>query len=533
MKKAWLFLSLLFWTSISWAQLSPGDLSKGHSKWEGMKNCTQCHTIGEKISDQKCLDCHKEIKSLIDQDRGYHASKEVAQKTCVDCHSEHHGLNFDLDRFDQKKFNHNLSGFELEGAHVQVDCRDCHKPDLIESPEIKKLEGTFLGMGTTCLDCHEDYHQNTLDKNCAECHNPNEWEPADLFDHNEADFRLKGAHIEVDCKNCHQETTRNGKPFQQFSGIKFANCVDCHDDVHEGNFGNSCTDCHTESSWNRLKQGNKFDHNLTSFPLEGLHVQVDCKECHTSGNNTRNLKHQKCMDCHQDYHEGDFADQAPVPDCNSCHTLTEPFTYTTYGLDEHQNSSFPLMGSHEATPCFSCHISENKWEFADLGTSCVDCHENIHKEFISEKFYPSENCLSCHSENSWTEVKFDHSQTAYPLEKAHETVSCKSCHIQGDSFNSEYSNQKFAGLSQNCIDCHTNPHGTQFGPPESVDCKSCHTLLPGWDAGNFDHANTQFPLEGKHIEVDCASCHMPSQAPNQPEQILYKIQKFECRDCHS
>ena len=78
-------------------------------------------------------------------------SKEVQEKTCIDCHSEHHGLNFDLDRFDQEKFNHNLSGYELKGAHVQVDCKDCHKPDLIQDPKIRKLEGTFYHDRATFL----------------------------------------------------------------------------------------------------------------------------------------------------------------------------------------------------------------------------------------------------------------------------------------------------------------------------------------------------------------------------------------------
>ena len=533
MKRLLVILNFLLWSSSAWAQLSPGDLSKAHSKWEGMKNCTVCHTIGEKVSDQKCLDCHKEIQTLITQERGYHFSKEVQEKTCVDCHSEHHGLNFDLDRFDQKKFNHDLSGFELEGAHQQVDCKECHMPDMIQDPQIRKLEGTFLGMGTSCLDCHDDYHQSTLDNNCLECHTQDEWTPAALFDHAQSDFVLRGAHTTVDCKACHQETIRNGKEFQEFNNVKFAKCTDCHDDVHEGNFGNSCTDCHTESNWNRLKQGNKFDHNLTSYPLEGLHAQVDCKECHTSGNLTRELKFQKCMNCHEDYHEGDFASASPQPDCSSCHILEQPFTFTTYGLDEHQSSDFPLMGSHEATPCFSCHISQDKWEFKNLGVTCVDCHDNIHQDLISEKFYPEENCLSCHNENTWQEVTFDHNLTDYALEGSHASVSCRSCHLGGDAMATDYSNQKFIGLGQNCLDCHDNPHGTQFGTPQEVDCRSCHTLLPGWDAGNFDHAQSQFPLEGKHADVECAACHQDNQFPDQPTQIQYKLNKFECRDCHS
>jgi NAD-dependent SIR2 family protein deacetylase len=36
-------------------------------------------------------------------------------------------------------------------------------------------------------------------------------------------------------------------------------------------------------------------------------------------------------------------------------------------------------------------------------------------------------------------------------------------------------------------------------------------------------------LEGKHAKVDCAACHKPSP---DTEIIIYKIERFECRDCH-
>ncbi len=47
------------------AQISPGELSKAHSHLEGLTNCTKCHVLGEKETTSKCLDCHKEIKKLI------------------------------------------------------------------------------------------------------------------------------------------------------------------------------------------------------------------------------------------------------------------------------------------------------------------------------------------------------------------------------------------------------------------------------------------------------------------------------------
>jgi len=154
----------------SLAQLSPGDLAAAHTHLEGLSNCTQCHVLGQKVSNDKCLACHTEIKTRIDQQSGYHASSEVRGKDCATCHSDHHGRKFDMVRFDEDYFNHDLAGYPLSGAHRKIDCRQCHTPDLIDDPDLKKRKASFLGLDRDCLSCHEDQHQNTLSNDCAKCH---------------------------------------------------------------------------------------------------------------------------------------------------------------------------------------------------------------------------------------------------------------------------------------------------------------------------------------------------------------------------
>ena len=73
------------------AQLSPGDLSNPHSNLEGISNCTQCHVLGNKQTNEKCLACHTEINERISSKKGYHSSSEVKGKQCFSCHSEHNG----------------------------------------------------------------------------------------------------------------------------------------------------------------------------------------------------------------------------------------------------------------------------------------------------------------------------------------------------------------------------------------------------------------------------------------------------------
>ena len=223
----------------------------------------------------------EEIQSLMDEKRGYHNAKEVRSKECAQCHSEHHGRKFDMMRFDQEEFDHDLTGYELTGAHDRIDCRECHIPDFIADLDIRKRGETFLGLEHDCIACHDDVHQNTLSTNdCASCHSTEEFAPAEFFNHDDTEYPLRGQHIEVDCIECHPIETRNGADFQVFTGIEFANCISCHEDVHNNVLGTDCKQCHNEQSFTSQRTIRRFNHNQTNFPLNGAHQQVNCAECH-------------------------------------------------------------------------------------------------------------------------------------------------------------------------------------------------------------------------------------------------------------
>lgn len=522
------------------AQFSPGKLSQAHSDLEGLSNCTKCHELGAKVSEQLCLDCHKTLDFLINTNRGYHASTEVKSKACVSCHSEHHGLKFNSVRIDEETFNHNLTGYKLEGQHDKIECRDCHKPDFIASTEIKERTDTYLGMEQDCLNCHVDYHQTTLGESCTDCHGFEDFKTLLGFDHNNTDYALKGAHLEVDCIKCHKKTSRNGKEFQQFSDVPFAKCTDCHEDEHQGKFGISCTDCHSINSWQKLKLSNRFDHNLTDYPLEGQHRTVSCADCHTGGDYKRDLAFGQCLDCHDDYHEGEFVKaDLSKPDCKECHSLAEKFTYSFYDLEDHQESEYPLLGAHMATPCFACHKAseDERWSFKFNSTTCIECHLDIHVGFIDTSFYPGQDCKACHQMESWVKLEFDHAKTDWPLELAHQETDCRACHFTEDTSLDLGFKQEFKDLASDCYRCHAadNIHGDQFEAAGSTDCKTCHSASTKlWEATLFDHSKTEFPLEGKHKEVDCKECHK-SELKNSFGDFStdYNIEKFQCIDCHS
>jgi hypothetical protein len=518
---------LLLWIPLSLlAQLSPGDLANPHSHLEGISNCTQCHILGNKVTGEKCLACHSEIKDRITIQKGYHTSSDVKGKECTVCHSDHHGKNFQLIRFDITKFDHNLTGFTLSAPHAKKQCVDCHSVKFITDQKIKAKKFTYLGVGTSCLTCHDDYHKKALSSDCLSCHNPDTFKPAAKFSHNSTRFHLKGKHESVDCSKCHKVEIVAGKKFQDFRVAQY-NCSDCHKDPHQNKFGQTCNQCHNEEGFKVVKGVSGFDHNKTDFKLEGKHVTVNCKACHKT-KFTDPLKFMLCSDCHTDYHKKQFVKNNISPDCSKCHSVNG-FTQFSYTVDQHNLGTFPLAGAHLATPCTDCHKKQKDWNFRGIGLNCKDCHKDIHQNMIETKYYPGGNCTICHNVTSWEDISFDHSKTEFKLTGAHLKQNCKSCHLS-NAVNG-IAQAKFDGLSKNCSGCHEDKHFKQFEKNGVTSCTECHSD-ENWKASKFDHSKAEFKLDGKHINVPCVKCHKPQQEGSS-FYVKYKLKVFTCESCHS
>jgi DnaJ-class molecular chaperone len=112
---------------------------------------------------------------------------------------------------------------------------------------------------------------------------------------------------------------------------------------------------------------------------------------------------------------------------------------------------------------------------------------------------------------------FDHATTGYPLQGAHQTVTCQRCHGDG----------VYRGKSTTCVSCHqadyngtTNPnHRTQGFP---TDCTRCHGMA-SFRGASFDHNTTRFPLTGAHLAVNCLGCHGDG---------VYAGKPTTCISCH-
>ncbi len=514
------------------AQISPGNLTVAHANLEGLSNCTKCHVLGKQVENYKCLACHTEIKQLMDEGKGYHASSEVKNQKCFKCHSEHHGRSFRIINFVPKTFNHDLTGFNLEGKHAQLKCEECHQVKFIQNPKLfDKRNGTYLGLSTKCVSCHEDVHQNTLGTDCSSCHNTIKFNPTVKFNHDNAKFRLIGAHVKVACIKCHEKTTLNGKPFQKFTGLDFKNCSPCHADVHHGQFGSNCIRCHNEKSFLVVNR-NTFNHDKTRYPLRGAHVSVSCKACHGS-NPLSKPKFAKCTDCHKDEHFGEFTVNNFIEDCKDCHAV-ESFKSTIFTINEHNKGKFKLTGAHLAVSCQSCHfkLSKNQWHFKNIGTSCIDCHANVHGDELTAKFLHDNKCQACHVTDDWNIVNFNHNLTGFKLEGKHASVSCADCHEEKSS-NGKVT-FKFKSTNSDCITCHHDVHFGQFNSEKIGNtpvCENCHGFN-NWKPIKFDHERTAFPLKGAHEKVKCSACHKKVDVDGN-EFIQYKLRDFKCASCHA
>src|SRR5262249_12985846 len=137
-----------------------------------------------------------------------------------------------------------------------------------------------------------------------------------------------------------------------------------HQDPHKGSFGDRCASCHVTAGWTIIHtpEAQRAFHDKTRYPLRGLHAEVACKSCHGPfpGHPARfkNMAFQSCTDCHVDAHEGQLADaRTHKTACETCHTVNG-FLPARYEVAEHQKTSYPLVGAHQATPCNLCHVAK-------------------------------------------------------------------------------------------------------------------------------------------------------------------------------
>jgi hypothetical protein len=485
---------------------SPGPLSTSHAGLDTQDRCNDCHTGGRAVSNDKCLGCHdhKDLKARIDAGKGFHASSQVKGKKCETCHLEHKGRSYDLMGWRSVKggmsgFDHDLTGWKLQGKHAATDCKDCHKT--------KNKQGlrTFLGEDRLCGSCHKQDQPHGYDRRemlaCERCHGQSVWKPprsAMDFDHDkkqDAAMPLEGSHATVSCAKCHPKALFN---------LKHADpdfCGNCHDSPHDNHlYGKKdCAWCHSPTY--RALDKFKFDHGKrTKFDLTGAHKKAQCYDCHT-----KKLGEAKpdraCESCHaRDSKHGDrFAAFGKPPKCATCHPSSS-WQPTTFNHDK--QTRFKLTGRHDEVTCRACHRGKRPDDFERFDAKrvgCMGCHQ--HKT-VHDGQWSDKECTNCHKGAGQIELTkksvdmYHGPKSRFPLVKAHKFVKCTQCHPQ-DSY------------KDTPMECGARCHEDSLHKGTLGDaCSRCHS--PGlWDAVRFDHTDdTEWELKGLHATVpDCADCH--------------------------
>ena len=386
-------------------------------------------------------------------------------------------------------------------ATYENDCYECHAPFSKESQDDK------------CIFCHKEvgndlikksgYHgrfEQIAEMKCKSCHTEHKGRDAVLvlldketFDHNLTDYALVEAHasISVSCEACHE----TGKKCRD---VKME-CFSCHekDDIHRGQLGQMCKDCHTETSFKNAS----FDHSKGEFSLEGKHKEVACDLCHPDYR-YKNTP-ETCITCHL---INDNHDSKPDEKCERCHNSIDG--WNKFSFDHSKETKFVLKDRHAELKCNSCHIRTIFKE--KPGLKCIDCHkdDDIHRGRTGPE------CKKCHDSIKWRQVKFDHDKdTDFKLLGKHKDVSCAACHKGSLS-------EKV--LDVMCIDCHRSDdiHQGQLG----ISCDLCHNISEWGEQIKFEHDLTQFPLIGIHAVTPCGECHLSS--------AFKEDLKKDCFSCH-
>ena len=419
--------------------------TRSHAETGG--HCAACHPAPwsrDRMAD-RCVACHQDIGGELQDPASLHGTFAQAAPTtgCAGCHTEHRGAAAALTELDTASFPHQATGYALDGhpetsAGQPFACADCHGQDLTHFEQ------------AACTDCHRQVdaaymqaHTTAFGSECLPCHDGLDTYGA-RFDHNQLTFALRGKHAAVDCAGCHADA-------RSIADLRGApeDCFSCHeeDDAHDGQLGQDCGACHTPEDWQQAT----IDHDRTTFPLTGKHVDVACQDCHLNGQFKGTAT--DCFACHKedDAHGGQFGQ-----DCAGCHT-PDDWPAATF---DHGQTAFPLAGKHVNVACQNCHSGNT---YKGTPTACSACHDDpaYHLGLLGTE------CQDCHGVDGWSPARLNLAHT-FPIDHGEAGATpCRTCHPNSLS-------------AYTCYGCHEHVEAEiadkHLGDdiPDFQDCMRCH-----------------------------------------------------------
>ena len=567
---------------------APGPLSSVHGRVDelsGPNDCSTCHGGLFGSLQEACLECHAPIAAQLEEAHGLHGTLGARAEQCGLCHAEHHGAGAPLVHgqsfalagvSDQENFDHALVGVVLDGAHVGLDCSECHEH--ARTPILPPGGQRFLGLDIACGSCHEDPHEGTRALACADCHGQETWDGLRSLDHDLV-LPLVGGHA-LDCAQCHAEESGHGFDVLGGRGPLPAprDCKACHDSPHTPEFehgnatlaaqpaGAACVSCHApeHESFHELAllEMTPAQHASSGFPLDAPHDVQACTDCHDPGVKLFAVRYpgrtaEACSACHEDVHAGQFeAGPFAGQECTACHAEThfEPHEFTP---EKHARGALELEGAHLAAECSACHERPHEDEprlFRGTPAACDACHGDAHDDFfapfVAALPEPEHGeCARCHDAERFANAgtAFEHARfTGFAVDGAHAEAECTVCHRprgapdeEGRSFGTV---AEHFGTFEGCVTCHADPHAGFFdldnGFPATLegrsDCARCHVESSFRSLRQpFDHAYwTGFALTGAHAEASCSACHVPLTGRDPLGRTGAEAPGHACSDCH-
>jgi len=540
--------------------------------------CESCHVGGNYNLQIAATDCGHAGCHLTTWQQTTNPAHSAAPTvfpiaTCSNCHTTVSWLN--------ATFDHATTGFPLANSHQMAPagkvaaCTDCHinnnynltiQPTDCGNAQCHLNTNYGGGWQGTTNPVHSAAGTPFAAANCSNCHNTVSFLTA-TFDHSTTGWPLVGSHQLAPagkvnaCTDCH---VNNNYTFTAAN----TDCYGCHQAAWQStpSFGGAvpnhitagfptslCSQCHDTVAWT----DSTFNHASTGFPLTNSHQiapagkVTGCDQCHMGNYSSLAIQPTDCgnSQCHlttwqQTNNPVHSAAGTPfaAANCSTCHN---PTLWTNVTFD-HSATGWPLTGSHQLAPagkvvaCTDCHTGNN-YNLTAANTDCYGCHQTAWQSTTTiggavpnhvTAGFATSMCSTCHDTVLWSDGKFDHSTTGFPLQGPHmlpprTTVTgaigpmvnaCTDCHI-GGNYTAGYP-------TTDCYGCHqsyyTNAQTYDPNAPNHVaanyptTCVTCHTtyVTTAWLGAVFNHTFFQLPhpppprVGTAQPPADCTDCHI-------------------------
>lgn len=245
--------------------------------------------------------------------------------------------------------------------------------------------------------------------------------------------------------------------------------------------------------------------DIKPTPPKGTVPNSVCADCHEQEAKTKTSAHATvpCSGCHLKHEEYPHPENAPKPECKTCHSLS------VARFEQSEHAAQIRKGNQMAPDCSSCHgdVHEVKSgrtaEFhKSVPETCGMCHDKVAAEFtasvhgkaVADGVRSAPDCTDCHGSHEilkHTNPRSSVFTTAVP-------DTCGKCHGDVKLM------ARFGLPADRLTSFETSFHGLALksGSQTVADCSSCHgvhNILPSSDPKSMTNP--------KNLAATCGKCH--------------------------